>query len=269
MYDSLRISLGLPIGTPEWMVYAMADALTKKNAATITKIVDPRQDEIRENTRVAPGNSTKVLFEKCWFQFKNGIYPDFLNKNVLDIGGGFGGIAPVLSNSASQIIVADPMFWENNIEELYREDEKRILHRIKLRNIFLEKNPHLSHIQANITEAKIVKDEFDWWKTYDPNDLHKNHKHIKRNPSYGENLVWIPSNSQDYIFVNYVLLKTTVRQIEFLDEMNRVLKTGWQIIISDYEMPQEVLSMVQSRFTDIRIVQDNEGRFIVRGGRGK
>lgn len=262
MYDSLRISLNLPIGTPEWMVYVIADAIARKNADAITKIVDPRQESIRENTRVAPANSTKVLFEKCWFQFKNRVYPDFLDKNVLDVGGGFGGIAPVLSNSASQIIVADPIFWENDIEESYKEDEKRILHRITLRNIFLEKNPHLSHIQADITEATIVKDEFDWWKTYDPVGKHR---HIQRNPSYGEHLVWILSNSQDYIFVNYVLSKTTVHQIEFLEEMNRVLKTGWQIIISDYEMPQEVLSLLRSRFTDMSIIQNNGERFVGMG----
>lgn len=265
MTQALRESLNIPGWLPPWMRDAMVYQFEQRTHTRALHVIDPRQELIRENTRVAPANSTKVLFEKCWFQFKNGVYPDFLDKNVLDVGGGFGGIAPVLSNSASQIIVADPIFWENDIEESYKEDEKRILHRITLRNIFLEKNPHLSHVQTDITEATIVKDEFYWWKTYDPVGKHR---HIQRNPSYGEHLVWILSNSQDYIFVNYVLSKTTVHQIEFLEEMNRVLKTGWQIIISDYEMPEDRLSLVRSKFIDINIIQSNEGRFMVMGRKG-
>lgn len=264
MYDSLRISLGLPIGTPEWMVYAMADAIAKKNAESITKIVDPRQNTIREKIRVAPGNTARLLLEKCWFQIQNGVYLDFLDKNVLDIGGWFGGIAPILSNSASHITVVDPIFKEKNLESLYLKDLKNMENHIHFQ--FEDNGPITPELarrrEKNAVNSKKVYEEVLWWKTYDPAGIHN---HIQRNPSYGENLVWIPGSSQDYIFVNYVLLKTTVRQIEFLDEMNRVLKTDWQIIISDYEMPQEVLSMIRSRFIDIRIVQNNEGRFIVMG----
>jgi SAM-dependent methyltransferase len=264
MTQALRESLHIPGWLPPWMRDAMVYQFEQRTHDQALQIIDPRQEVIRENIRVAPGNSTSVLLDTCWFQYKNNIYPDFLNKNVLDIGGGFGGIAPVLSNSASQIIVVDPIFNEKNLESLYLTDLSGMENRTHLQfDDTIPVSPECLQIRAkNIVNTKKVYEEVLWWKTYDPNGRHK---HIKRNPSYGEHLVWIPSNSQDFVFVNYVFLKTTVRQIEFLNEMNRVLKTGWQIIISDYEMPEDRLSLVWSKFTNMSIIQNNGERFIGMG----
>lgn len=41
-------------------------------------IVDERQDTIRANSRVAPGNSAQTLLSQCGYQVKDGVYTDFL-----------------------------------------------------------------------------------------------------------------------------------------------------------------------------------------------
>lgn len=226
-------------------------------------VVDSRQEMIRESTRIASWNSTQNLLEQCWYVFNGVIFPEFIWKNILSIGWGFWGVAPVLSDSARQIILVDPIFWEEKLDQYYTEDEQKILERIRLRENYFAANQHLTHIPADINEARIVLQEFYWWKQYDPKGIHR---HIMRNSSYGEELKWIPDGSQDNIFINYVLLKETVQLEKFLWEANRVLWKNGEIILSDYEMPTHALQAIRLIFSygENDIIQNDKNRFIVR-----
>lgn len=262
MTESLRAALGLPSWIPENMVYALA---AQKEQAAMA-VVDPRQDAIREKIRIAPGNSTKTLLGNFWYQTKYGIYPDFQWKNILDIGGGFGWVAPILGNSAKQITVVDPVFREDNYNELYLEDIWRIERLMThleswVKNISAETQ---SLRTRNHNEQKQVQRELLWWKEYDPN---WEHSHIKRNASYGENIEWIPDNSIDVIFINYVLSKKTVHPEDFLKEIQRVLKPNGYIIVSDNDMTAELLNQLfwSLNFQEEDILENKPTCFIAKG----
>lgn len=78
------------------------------------------------------------------------------------------------------------MFRDSNLTSLYNEDKEKAMHRIGLLKKYLKENPHLLHIHDDIAESNKAYEEIAWWKDYEPNGKHRN---IKRNPSFGENLV--------------------------------------------------------------------------------
>mgnify|MGYP002776134741 FL=1 len=239
-----REELWLPSNIPEWLVFALQQASNRK----IDSAIDERQWLIREKIRVAPGNSVRTLLKNLGYKNRNGIYPDFQWKNILDIGWWFGWLASVLEHSVSKLTVVDPVFREADYEFLYQEDVGR-LERLSNHRNFPDDATVSSELRAirekNTAESKQVLQELLWWKEYDPIWTHE---HIIRNPSYGENLEWIPEKSADAIFVNYVLSKKTVNPIAFLHEIIRVLKLGWYVVVSDNDMTNEIRSLVYNTF---------------------
>ena len=259
-------ALGIPTWQiPEWMQYALAQKQTNTTVRKVWGILhDERQDTIREKIRVAPGNSASTLLSMLGFQSQWTVYPDFLEKNVLDIGGWFGWLAPVLSHSAQQITVVDPIFNEKNFDDYYRDDLRKLESKRQLIQQYSTSDiPDSVRLirQRNLNEMDKVYKESLWWKEYDSIE---EHAHIKRNPSYGENLVWIPDESQDFVFANYVLLKDTVRPEDFLHEVIRVLKKWGTLIVSDYEMKETVRELLNRLLTlkEGSIIQDDGTRFI-------
>jgi SAM-dependent methyltransferase len=270
MTQSLRESLGIPSHVPEWLIYA----LLAQQAQKVAVIVDDRQVKIRENIRIAPAHSTESLLTACGYQAKDGIYSDFQGKDIVDIGGGFWGIAPKLSNSANQIIVVDPVFREKYFEALYYKDLDRLESNMSMK--FDDKTPPSSELirlrESNRINAEKVYQEFLWWKWYKPKS--DKHKHIKRNSSYGEHLEWISDNSEDFVFVNYVLHKSTVKLDDFLSEVKRILKTGWCLIISEYQTYhsenstrlEQIIAAIKKQFTleENNFVENSNRRVIMR-----
>jgi 2-polyprenyl-3-methyl-5-hydroxy-6-metoxy-1,4-benzoquinol methylase len=229
--------LGIPTWQmPEWMQHAILEWRSKK-AQQVQGILqtqnDDRQVKIRERIRVAPSKSTKTLLEECWFNEKDWVYLDFQWRTVLDIGWGFGWVAPRLHKSkCEQITLVDPIFSENNIQIHYDRDIELANKRL---NSSHEPSTHPSAEiarmrKANAIESQKIFDELNWWKTYDPDG---EHHRIKRNPSFWENIEWVPGDSQDYVFVKNVLFKETVKPKEFIKEIHRVLRNGGCLILSD------------------------------------
>ena len=225
---------------------------------------DPRQKDIREKIRVAPGNSTETLLWACGFQKIDDMYPDFSGKSVIDIGGGFGWIAPLLSDSVWEITVVDPVFREADIDILYEDDIWKVERQFQM---FSEPpspdlTPEILRLrEKNLQEKKRLYNELLWWRNYESNG---EHAHIKRNPSYGENLIWIESDSQDFAFVNYVITKETVNPKVFLQEAARVLKKWGKLILRDYHMSDTIIRLIRESFImeEEDILQDENTVFL-------
>ena len=143
----------------------MVYALVAQSQQKATNLIDPRQETIREKIRIAPGNSTKTLLGNFWYQHHNWIYPDFLWKNILDIGGGFWWVAPILWNSAQRITVVDPIFREDNYNIFYQEDIWRMERRMKAFEFLPEAtSDKIRSLRIkNFNEQKQVQKELLWW----------------------------------------------------------------------------------------------------------
>lgn len=229
-------------------------------------VVDSRQEMIREKIRIAPGNSTKTLLENFWYQNYYWVYPDFQWKNILDIGGGFGWVAPILANSAKQIIVIDPVFREPNFHLLFQEDIWRIERLIESSSSYnADISDSIQLLRArNHQEQKQVQKELLWWNDYQPKEIHS---HIQRNTSYGEKLEGITDNSMDVIFLNYVISKKTVDIEGVVKEITRVLKKDGYVIVSDNDMSQDLYGQILwfFDFEEIDILEKTLPCFIGRG----
>lgn len=189
-------------------------------------------DEIKKIPQVAPSNSiTSLLLFLGYEPNKSWIYEDFVWKSILDIWGWFWWIAPNLFSSAWNITVVDPIFNEKDLGKLLEKTLESQANIKWLREEYLTKNKWKLSIRSDICEAGIVYKECSWWKDY----TREKFPNVKRNNSYWEKLVWIDDNSLDFVFLTYVLSKQTVKMQEVINEVNRVLKINWTLIISDYE----------------------------------
>ncbi len=200
----------------------------------IHHVINPYLVKICERVRIASSKSTKTLLGQCWFEEKDWVFPDFQWRTVLDIGWGFGWVAPMLCTSkCKKIIVVDPIFSEADIETHYQRDIELAKNRMNSRHDDSNNPPSAEVIRMrkeNAIEAQKVFDELIWWKDYDPDG---EHYRIKRNPSFWENIEWVPGDSQDYVFVKNVLFKDTVNPKKFIQEIHRVLRNGGCLILSD------------------------------------
>jgi ubiquinone/menaquinone biosynthesis C-methylase UbiE len=148
-------------------------------------------------------------------------------------------VAPILANSAKQIIVADPVFREPNFHALFQEDIRRIERLIESSSAYTaDISDSIRLLRAkNHQEQKQVQNELLWWNEYQPKGIHS---HIQRNASYGEKLEGIIDNSMDVIFLNYVVSKKTVDIAGVVKEITRVLKKDGYVIVSDNDMSQDL-----------------------------
>lgn len=253
-FDDLDDRWNLPSWIPAWLLAAERAKIWEKTKAIVEKKPEEEQ-RILEAAKRAPQNSISTLLNFLWFKkTKNSVYPDFFWKNVLDIWGGFWWVAPNLSFSASEIIVADPSFRQENISEMLEKEVKWQNEVIRLRTNFFVKNPNKLNVKEDIEEAENVLQDLTWWQR---EYTKERYPHIRRNISYWENLMWIDDNSQDYVFLNYVLSKETVEFEKVINEVKRVLKKGWKLIVSDYHMEDKVLNYIESLF-DVDIREDDK-----------
>lgn len=236
---------------PSWILQQMIDAERYANAKKVEAITYPSIKEIQE--KVAQRNPTNsiawTLKNLGFIKNKWWVYPAFLWKNILDLWGGFWWTSKELELSAQNIVVIDPIFRMEDLDlrlQWQISGQKDI---IDGRQSWFDSHPDKVHIAEEIEEMKQVLEDLLWWK----NEYQKErYPHIKRNNSYGENIVWVEDNSQDYVFLNYVLTKSTVDAEWVLNEAHRVLKKWWKIIVSDSnEIIQTILPQIMSQFKDI------------------
>lgn len=150
------------------------------------------------NSRVAPQTpGTKVLeifgFEKKW-----NIYPEFENKNVTDIGWWLSNFAFELAPSVQKIIVVDPTY-QYDLKECV-EDQKQ-----KAENRLARTTELQSAWGKDLTEVLSLEKEVGEWIQKRRENLVNPDPKIEINDSFAQDLVWIPDNSQDAVFFNFVL----------------------------------------------------------------
>ena len=76
------------------------------------------------------------------------------------------------------------------------------------------------------------------------------------------NIVWVENNSQDFVFCNYVLSKETIDIEDAIKELNRILKSGWKVIYSDYEKDEKLL-MEFKKYFKVEIIYDEKDWIII------
>lgn len=208
----------------------------------------------------SPTNSTQSLLKFLWFEFDQDlICDDFLWKNILDIWWGFSWVATLLNNCAWKIIVVDPIFSDKDINSILQENIDSQQEIISLRREYYHKDKTNRKVLSDIAEASLVLDEIKWWEQYSV----ENFPNVERNSSFWENMIWIENDSQDFIFLNYVISKDSVSPIDLINEIKRVKKQNWVLIICDYKINQEVISYIQKSFSDVEIKSDDNDWIVI------
>lgn len=220
--DSLRG--GLPSWIPENLLRATAAQAAKAVAE------DPRRAEIMEKVRVSPGLSSRSFYDTLGIENPK----EFKGKRVVDLGGGFGGLAEILMETGAKVTVADPVFLESDAEigRLYRQDLERAERRLseiqeKLRN---PANPDLVPIlKRNLAESRRVLEGMRFWLDYSP----EAYPEIDRLGAYAERLGGIADGSQDAVFIANVATKPTVDPAGLVRELDRILAPGGRVFIGN------------------------------------
>lgn len=215
---------------PSWVPEGLIEANQKNIKQSTKEIVELSSlEDIKKIPQRAPSSSTASLLSYLWYHKIRWIYKDFQGKNIVDIGWWFGGVAANLCYSAKMITVVDPVFQEKELEKLLAKNLRDQEEIMWLRRDYLARNRDSSNVKMDICEAELVFQECSWWEKYTLQDF----PNVQRNPSYWEKLVWIEDNSQDVVFLNFVLSKATVQYKQVMQEVLRVLKSDGVVIISD------------------------------------
>lgn len=211
-----------------------------------------KKKKIVDINQRSPSNSIYSLILFLWLEFE-----EFKWKNVIDIGWWFWWLAKNIVDFAKKLIIVDPIFSED-IEKTFKKNIEDQEYFIYTRKESLKNDRTKSHIHAQIQEWNIVLEEMKWWINY----TKENFPNVERNPSYAEKIVWIENNSQDYVFCNYVLSKETIDIEDAIKELNRILKSGWKIIYSDYEKDEKLLTEFKKYFK-LEIIYDEKDWIII------
>ncbi|MDD2907703.1 MAG: methyltransferase domain-containing protein [Candidatus Gracilibacteria bacterium] len=237
---------------PTWIHPALIQAHLDKQALPIKNQInetktgiekvtgnEEKQEKIRNSPQRAPSISIKSLIDFLRLDIE-----EFKGKNIVDLGGGFGGVAKILNSAANNITIVDPIFSED-IERYLENNIENQKYFIYARKEFLKNNRNKSHINAEIFEGETVLEEIKWWLDYSPTK----YPNVTRNPSYAENIVGVGNESQDFVFCNYVLSKETIDLNDAIKELNRILKSGGKIIYSDYGRDEKLIEEFKKYFS--------------------
>lgn len=212
-----------------------------------------KQEKIKNSSQRAPSKSIKWLLNFLWIKLE-----EFKWKNVVDLWWWFWWLAKNIVNYVNNITIVDPIFIEENIDNLLNKNIIEQVRLINARNDLVKSNPNIPKETPNSIESKKVLEEMKWWINYSQ----IKYPNVIRNPSYAENIVWIENNSQDYVFCNYVLSKETIDIEDAIKELNRILKSGWKIIYSDYEKDEKLLIEFKKYFK-LEIIYDEKDWIII------
>lgn len=215
--------------------------------------LEEKQEKIKNSSQRAPSKSIKWLLDFLWINSK-----EFKWKNVVDLWWWFWWLAKNIVNYANNITIVDPIFLEKNINDILNKNIIEQVRLINAREDLVKSNPNVPKETPNSIESKKVLEEMKWWINY----TKENFPNVERNPSYAEKIVWIENNSQDYVFCNYVLSKETIDIEDAIKELNRILKSGWKIIYSDYEKDEKLLTEFKKYFK-LEIIYDEKNWIII------
>lgn len=210
-------------------------------------------EDVQKWAQRNPQNSIPTLLSSFWF-LKNDkwVYEDFVWKNIIDIGWWFWWLAPTLQTSAKSIIVVDPIFRINDLNSRLDIQINAQEDYLSTRTRYLNEHKDNKNAKYDVDEMQQVFDDLNWWKN---GYTKEKYPHIKRNNSFWENIVWVESGSQDYVFLNFVLWKDSVHLWKMLNEVLRVLKKGWKIIVSDYFEIKNAAPLIEDHFKIIRFFE--------------
>lgn len=160
----------------------------------------------------------------------------FFGKRLLDIGGGFSGLGPLLAKVGANVTVADPIFFEPDALERFRSEKSRISQFIEDAQAILE-NPRLATtskqtplLRENLKHFEEILYEMSAWDTYDP----KIEKNLTRIAGLAENLFEVPDGVMDGVFLINVVGKDTFSPNEAFEEICRVLIPGGRVFIANH-----------------------------------
>ena len=90
------------------------------------------EDQTQSGVLVAPQTSGSKILNLWGYKKEGDVYPDFVNKEVTDIGGGLSSLAFELVSSVNEITVVDHMFaYTDKIQERIDQEEKRAEKRLE------------------------------------------------------------------------------------------------------------------------------------------
>lgn len=178
---------------------------------------------------VAPQVSGAMLLTILDVEKQGDIYPEILDKQVTDVWWWFGDLAFELSSSAKKIIVVDPIFAAENLNDFLGQEKERAGNRLqKTQQITAKDVANILSSQKQVYEGIQNREKY----TSAPSEK------ILRNPSFAQDIQWIPQNSQDLVFLNFILDKlytgdnaTSIEEIrKALQSAIHITKSGWKIM---------------------------------------
>lgn len=202
--------------------------------------------EGRDNEKsyfVCPWMATPEILSNFWFvKDKNNIYYEFKDKHVTDIGSWFSRLGFELETSVSKINLVDPLYGDilsldQKLQYLTKNmrDINRLYHRylwVKDRTYIKQPLPE-SFIKRENSRADNLNDTLTGLNIWKENLCKENSlvstEKVILNSSSGESIIWIEDNSQDYVFINFVLDKEDVDPYLVLSEASRILKSWGKI----------------------------------------
>ncbi len=185
---------------------------------------------------------------------------DFEGKNVVSIWWWFWMLEMDLAKNWTNVQIVDP---------IYNNKKSIILKKIKEQIIGLrEIENKRSHTITLSTQQNIVEclSNIQGQRVH-LNDFHDNYKYNKLpmtltlNPSSWEDIKWIESDSQDYIFINNVLFHCPEKINNFLSEADKILKPWGTIFIIDYKDDLKDLQKYFINNGTHKTINDNSRRY--------
>lgn len=162
------------------------------------------EDQEAHNLLVAPQTSGAKILHLYDFEKEGELYPEFKDKKVSDIGCWFSSLVFELLPSIQEITLVDPIYAYNKKTYIAKEFV-RAEKRLRIHETLTSEAP-----EAIITKRKEVHNDytavFVGMKKWKDIDLTENKKVIF-NTSLAQNIEWIQENSQDVVFLNFVLDK--------------------------------------------------------------
>ncbi len=249
--------------------------------------IEPEIGEIH----VSPQLPSDVMLAISGFEKRWDLYPELQDKNVVDIGGWFGGLPFELSSSVKGLSVVDPLFSVDNLEEFLDADIEKIEKLIlKYNSILEELNPKLTNayeeldiyldyqvsnpssrqtvekissniqwlskrkklLSRNIESTKKVLKQLKWWKNKFPSN-------VVLNWSSGEDIRWIKKWKQDIVFMNNVLSKSNIDSVKAFQEALDLISMDGQIVIVDENIDSNLSDLLEKN----GIKGEENGRYII------
>lgn len=222
----------------------------------VEKLTSPeeKQEKIKNSPQRAPSKSIKWLLDFLWLNSEK-----FKWKNVIDLWWWFWWLAKHIEDYANNITIVDPIFLEKNIDNILNKNIIEQIRLINAREDLVKSNPTIPIETPNSIESKKVLEEMKWWINYSTLKF----PNVIRNSSYAENIVWIENESEDFVFCNYVLSKETIDIENAIREINRVLKSRWQLIFTEYERDEKIIDELKKYFTLDIVRNDKDGIIII------